>query len=202
MGDGKRPLLHGLDTLTFRPRCRGGRRGEEGPRLRLREGELLSILKARGNEVCGVDYSAKAVAATRRRGIRAFVSKTLRTKFPKDSFDAVVSTEVIEHLVDTGAFIDECRRVLKPGGILVLSTPNLASASNRLKILAGTKPTFAEEELANSAGHLRLFTRGMLRSLLGRHSLTVERMLGSRTIIPGTQVQLPDPVTRALPQFS
>lgn len=41
---------------------------------------------------------------------------------PDDSFDAVLSTQVLEHVVDPGLYLRECRRVLRPGGRLLLST--------------------------------------------------------------------------------
>jgi SAM-dependent methyltransferase len=44
--------------------------------------------------------------------------------FPPESFDAVVSFEVIEHVEDPAAFLAGIRRVLRPGGVVVLSTPN------------------------------------------------------------------------------
>lgn len=47
--------------------------------------------------------------------------------------DLVLAFDVIEHLAEPDRFISECRRVLKPGGILFFSTPNPGSLGNRLK---------------------------------------------------------------------
>ena len=55
--------------------------------------------------------------------------------WPENTFDCVVCCEVIEHIVDTDRLLSELKRVLKPGGVLVLSTPNLASALNRFPII-------------------------------------------------------------------
>ena len=54
--------------------------------------------------------------------------------------DAVFAGEIIEHLVDTDSFIAEIARVLRPGGHTVITTPNLASFENRLRLLAGIYP--------------------------------------------------------------
>ena len=55
--------------------------------------------------------------------------------FASQAFDAVVSTEVVEHLEDPHRLIRECARILRPGGTLVLSTPNILSVYSRLHFL-------------------------------------------------------------------
>jgi 2-polyprenyl-3-methyl-5-hydroxy-6-metoxy-1,4-benzoquinol methylase len=59
--------------------------------------------------------------------------------FPNGKFDAVVFTQVLEHLNywKLDDVFEEIKRVLKPGGILVLSTPNLACLENRIFLLLG-----------------------------------------------------------------
>ncbi|MBI2432601.1 MAG: class I SAM-dependent methyltransferase [Candidatus Hydrogenedentes bacterium] len=51
--------------------------------------------------------------------------------FEDGSFDAVVSIEGIEHLTRPFDFVRECRRVLRPGGVLILTTPNISSLRSR-----------------------------------------------------------------------
>ena len=51
--------------------------------------------------------------------------------FDTDGFDAVTMSHVIEHVPDPVAFLDKCRRVLRPGGRLVLSTPNVRSLGHK-----------------------------------------------------------------------
>jgi SAM-dependent methyltransferase len=60
--------------------------------------------------------------------------------FPDDSFDLVFLGEVIEHIYDLPEAIKEVKRILKPGGYLALTTPNLASWFNRILLLFGKCP--------------------------------------------------------------
>jgi len=55
-----------------------------------------------------------------------------RLPFADEAFDALVSMEGIEHFENQAAFLRECARVLKPGGLLVLTTPNVLHLSSRL----------------------------------------------------------------------
>jgi SAM-dependent methyltransferase len=53
--------------------------------------------------------------------------------YPSESFDLVTSTEVIEHLENPRRFFREVARVLKPGGQIILSTPNVLNAKSRVR---------------------------------------------------------------------
>lgn len=87
------------------------------------------LLGAGTNVVQGVDLSAEAIAEARAEHTRPNVAfhlgalDTLPTDTPL--FDAAVSLETIEHVPDPRAFLDEVRRRLKPGGLLVVSAPNI-----------------------------------------------------------------------------
>ncbi len=59
---------------------------------------------------------------------------------PDNSYDLIVAGEIVEHLFDTDGFARELYRILKPGGTLIISTPNLASWYNRLRLLRGKVP--------------------------------------------------------------
>ena len=77
--------------------------------------------------------------------------------------DAVWAGEVIEHVVDVGAFATELRRVLKPGGPLVLTTPD---HPRRLLAQFAADPHAFDEHFHPYADHLRFFTTRTLRAVL------------------------------------
>jgi 2-polyprenyl-6-hydroxyphenyl methylase/3-demethylubiquinone-9 3-methyltransferase len=78
-------------------------------------------------------------------------------------FGAVWAGEVIEHVVDVGAFATELRRVLGPGGTLLLTTPD---HPRRLLWRFALRPRTFEEHVWPYADHLRFFTRRTLRMVL------------------------------------
>ena len=104
--------------------------------------------------------------------------------------DVVIMSELIEHLVDPDGAVAEARRVLRPGGSLLLSTPNLAAWYNRGLLAAGIQPVFSEVSLRGVfgrpgrvvAGHLRLFTRRALTGVPGRERLPLRD--GGRGALP------------------
>lgn len=64
--------------------------------------------------------------------------------FPDASFDCAVCIEAVEHLQNRYAFLAECARILRPGGTLILTTPNVLNLAARLKfLLTGFFPLFA-----------------------------------------------------------
>ena len=93
------------------------------------EGYGSDMLAAAAGHVTGVDISVDAVAhATSQYGGREnleFIQGDCeKLPLPDDSVDVAVSLETIEHLEAQEAFVSELRRVLKPGGLLVMSSPN------------------------------------------------------------------------------
>lgn len=80
-----------------------------------------------GAAMCiGIDCEASAVRYARQHysGPNFVVSDALQTPLAAESIDVVVSFETIEHLPNPADFVAECHRVLKPGGLLICSTPN------------------------------------------------------------------------------
>jgi SAM-dependent methyltransferase len=73
-----------------------------------------------------VDYDESAVAHVRSRYPRVEVTQAnlAALPMPDASVDVVVNFQVIEHLWDQGQFVRECLRVLRPAGLLMVSTPN------------------------------------------------------------------------------
>jgi SAM-dependent methyltransferase len=93
------------------------------------QGYFSQVLKDRGYQVEACDYLEDNFKA---RGV-PFHKADLNRKIglPDDSYDVVVSVEVLEHLEDQFQFIREVLRVAKPGGLVVLTTPNILSFTSR-----------------------------------------------------------------------
>jgi SAM-dependent methyltransferase len=142
-------------------------------------GEFGARLLQLGWSVDGVDLEPVQVEAAVSRGLRARVCDLTRgLPFGSDTFDALYAGEVIEHLIDTDAFVAEIARVLKPGGFAILTTPNLASFENRLRAVLGVYPIWVNYRL-EGVGHVRAYTPRVLRSQLREHGLIVERHRGN-----------------------
>ncbi|MGB3887149.1 class I SAM-dependent methyltransferase [Gordonia sp. (in: high G+C Gram-positive bacteria)] len=95
------------------------------------EGYGASMLATRAKTVTCVDYDEQAVAHTSRVYPELTVQQGNLIDLPlaDGSVDVVVNFQVIEHLWDQSAFVAECHRVLRPGGFLLMSTPNRVTFS-------------------------------------------------------------------------
>lgn len=90
------------------------------------EGYGADLIAAVARRVVAVDYDAAAVAHVRARYPRVEVMQAnlAELPLPDASVDIVVNFQVIEHLWDQPQFVAECARVLRPSGLLMVSTPN------------------------------------------------------------------------------
>jgi len=80
--------------------------------------------------------------------------------FPSNKFDLVTCLEVIEHLYNPDNIISEIYRVLKPTGMLILSTPNLSALTNRLLLLFGYYPlSLSISYTSELTGHRDIFKK-------------------------------------------
>ncbi len=96
---------------------------------------------ARAHAVHGIEVVANRALLALERGISVTTADLgAPLPFEDQMFDAVVSNQVIEHLFDTDLFLAEAFRVLRPGGVVVTSTENLASWHNVVALLLGWQP--------------------------------------------------------------
>ncbi len=86
-------------------------------------GALLDKLKDRSEELWGLDVSEEALNFCRMRGHKNLVlADATKTGLLSDYFDVITAIGVIEHIKDDKAFINEMRRILKPGGVIIILT--------------------------------------------------------------------------------
>jgi SAM-dependent methyltransferase len=117
-------------------------------------------LAAKGHTITGIDLSPVAIEKFTQKGFKGMVCDIERdagVPLASASFDLVFASEVIEHVSDTGTFLAEVSRLLRPGGTLILSTPNSAFWAYRILSLLGQ----AASEYQHP-GHVRFFSRRSL----------------------------------------
>jgi 2-polyprenyl-3-methyl-5-hydroxy-6-metoxy-1,4-benzoquinol methylase len=96
------------------------------------QGTFLAVMAKRGWSVAGVDFDIEAVAAARRlHGIDVCVGTVDTVVDSGSNFDVVTASHVIEHVPDPLEFLIQCRKLLRPGGCVVLRTPNVDSFGHR-----------------------------------------------------------------------
>jgi SAM-dependent methyltransferase len=183
------PAFYPFDTRAYQPygnvseRRFSPRRWDRryGLRKRLRAierhvegGRLLDVGAASGDflsEVArsprwtaeGVEPQPEAAAQARARGLTVHTGTLASCRLPAESYNVITLWDVLEHLHDPEAALVEAARLLRPGGLMVMSTPNLDSWDLRLfgKYWNGY-------ELPR---HLYLFNQRNIAPLLARHGL-------------------------------
>ncbi len=128
------------------------------------EGYGCNLLARQAAKVVGIDNSEAAVAHAQERykapNIHFEKADACRLPFEDSSFEAVCSFQVVEHLKHPERHLEEARRVLVDGGLLLLSTPN--------------RIQFGGEFYLKIPFHYREFTPDELGKLLKKHFAQVE----------------------------
>ena len=131
------------------------------------EGYGADLIADVARRVVALDYDETTVAHVRARYPRVDVrhGNLAQLPLPDGSVDVVVNFQVIEHLWDQGQFVDECARVLRPSGLLLMSTPN------RITFSPG-------RDTPINPFHTRELNAAELTELLTASGFRVEAMLG------------------------
>lgn len=153
------------------------------------------IMTSKGGKVFGIDLLVGEALRAHDKGINVVLGDIDRgLPFKDESFDKIVSNQVIEHVCDTDGFIKECYRVLEYGGTCVISTPNLASIHNIISLILGYQPfstavsneficgnpldPWNERKLEAYPRHRRIFTAAALKKLFEFHGFKVVKLTG------------------------
>ncbi len=130
------------------------------------EGRFAAELARAGAHVVAVDVAAEPLRRARARvsGLDArLLASEGEWELPDAAFDLVWAGEVIEHVADTAGWLSQVRRVLRSGGVLVLSTPDHGLFTRLWLALSARAFARRFDPLGE---HLRFYTRGSLRALL------------------------------------
>jgi SAM-dependent methyltransferase len=134
------------------------------------EGYGSALLANTASSVEGVDISEQAIAHARQRygdmdGLGFHVANCTSLPFDDDEFDRVVSFETLEHLAEQDQLMAEFRRVLKPDGFLILSSPD--------------KAVYSDQQSFENEYHVKELYRDELEVLIQRH-FPASRLLGQK----------------------
>ncbi|MDB6174721.1 MAG: putative SAM-dependent methyltransferase [Chthoniobacteraceae bacterium] len=137
-------------------------------------GYLLRRMQSLGWEVEGLDFDPQCLRHVHSAGIPCKLGDLREQHYPDQSFDALYMGNVIEHVYDPAGFLEECARILKPGGRLVVITPNAESLGHHFYQ--------ADWRGLEPPRHLQIFNLQNLTALCRKSNLAVVKM---RTSIRG-----------------
>ena len=148
-------------------------------------GQLLGRMQARGWQVEGVDFDPVAVAAAQSKGLQVRCGDLISQNYKADQFDAIYMGHLIEHVPKPLELLCECYRVIKPGGMLVVITPNAKSWGHKRfrESWRGLEPP----------RHLHIFSLGNLRRTIEKANFKILRAstiaTGAFYILSASRVQ-------------
>ncbi|MHB8901902.1 MAG: class I SAM-dependent methyltransferase, partial [Thermoguttaceae bacterium] len=135
------------------------------------------------HEVWGLDRTDLLKDRFEQRGVR-FKSCNLdegKIPFGDEFFDVIIFTEVLEHVFGPPSeLLQELRRVLRPGGELILGVPNIARLANRLRLVFGVSPlpdpdNQMKRDWVHGHGHIHEYTRGEIVGLCKKNGMEVRQ---------------------------
>ncbi|NOX58078.1 MAG: class I SAM-dependent methyltransferase [Planctomycetes bacterium] len=144
------------------------------------------IIKQGDKEVYGMDRMASALELAKTHGVKTIHADIdeQNTDFADGYFDAALATGVLDSLFDPDGVIEELNRVLKPGGTLIVSLPNLACLSNRTLMFFGKPPWQVQAGAREGLGTMRYFTMGTLTDLVERCGFKVTHREANAVVFP------------------
>ena len=157
------------------------------------EGAFSIKLRELGQNVIAVDASSDhwKVSDIEHRVIDLDTEFAANLAGNEGRFDAVVAIEIIEHLENPFSFVRECAKLLRPGGMLFVTTPNVEAVHSRLIFLyTGRLNAFGAYETVRPA-HITPIFKWKLDMILGEAKFeTVEEVFTPQAFAAGTNLKV------------
>lgn len=133
------------------------------------DGALSLLVQPKVAEVHGIEWAQHAMERAQTRGVLVRRCDLNRDSFPYEDgwFDAVACVDVIEHVLDPRRLLKEIHRILRPDGVVILTTPNVRYIHFLSELLfRGRFPKTSNDAEGYDGGHLHYFTFDDLGALL------------------------------------
>lgn len=136
------------------------------------EGAFSQRLIDAGMIVDGVDINTEQTKARHRRRYQLDLNTADVPKIVDQKYDVVVAMEILEHIHNPWKYLNDCKSVLKEGGILLLSTPNISSFPSRLRFfMRGTLIAYEKTDLVH--GHITPLSFVQLENMFSYFDLKI-----------------------------
>jgi SAM-dependent methyltransferase len=151
-------------------------------------GSFLSIARQLGYRAEGVEPAPKAAQSAIQAGFRVHSGTLQSAGFATGIFDALTLFEVIEHIKDPLELLKECRRILRPDGVMLIGTGNTASWTASFM-----KSCWQYYHIEHHGGHISFFNPLSMRLLAKRTGFTLQS-LETRNVRFYEKSDVPQPV--------
>ena len=159
-------MLKGLSDINFNPS--GFNKSSSFLDIGCATGLLVEYMQSLGWRSKGVELCGPAAEyGSKKRNIEIFSGTVEQAMFEDNSFDVIHCSHLIEHLNNPSVYIDEIKRILKPGGVFLCITPNSDGFQAKL---------FGSKWRSAIADHMFLFSRKTLINLLRNKNFDINKV--------------------------
>jgi methionine biosynthesis protein MetW len=120
-------------------------------------------------KVSGIEIETKFATKAKKNLDKVYIgdAELIIKKLPDNSFDVIVVNDVLEHMVDPYSVLKEAKRILRKGGVVVSSIPNMRNFHVMYHLVRGGQWEYVESGILDRT-HLRFFTQKSIRNMYER----------------------------------